>query len=69
MENENWENDLISKLENLLNSDNETVEALKKNKELKEELAQVKANHRLLFITLLIVTVINGISIILRIIR
>lgn len=40
-----------------------------KNKKLKEELAQVKANHRLLFITLLIITVINSVSIILRIIR
>lgn len=67
---ENWENDLINKIEDLLKTDNETVGTLeKKNKELKEELAQVKANHRLLFITLLIVTVINSIGIILRIIQ
>lgn len=40
-----------------------------KNKKLKEELAQVKANHRLLFITLLIVTIINSIGIVLRIVQ
>lgn len=47
----------------------EHEESKQENKTLKEELAQVRVNYRLLFITLLVVTVINSVSIILRIIR